>query len=148
MPQIVGYDDNYGGGEVAGDPMPGTNGQVDANSLPQNFAATVPQSIAASAVRVQIELKPLRVIRPDRIVFDRVQAASLLLDDVKIGTTSLNASNGSIQADAFAPDAQGTSMRATMTASQNLSIYFVVTNKTAVAVNNVSVGVIGPSMAG
>jgi hypothetical protein len=143
MAQIVGYDDNYGGGEVAGD-----MDQVDASKLPQNFAATVPQTLAASAVGVLIQLQPLRVIRPDRIVFDRVQAAAVLVNDIKIGTTSLNASNGSIPADAFAPDAQGTSMRATMTASQNLAIWFNVTNKTAAAITNFAIGVIGPSMNG
>lgn len=145
MPQIVGYDDDYGGSEVAGDVMP--NG-VPADSLPQNFAASVPQTVAAGASRVNLEIKLLRVLRPDRLVFDRVQAASLLVDDVKIGTTSLNASVGSIQADAFAPDANGTSMRATVTGSPMLSINVTVSNKTATAIPNCSVGAIGPSMNG
>jgi hypothetical protein len=144
---IVGWDDGYGGGEVAGDTIRDQNGNnVDASQLPQNFAATTPQTLAASASRTQIELKPLRVIRPDRIVFDRVAAAACNLDNVTVGTTSLNASNGSIPADAFAPDAVGTAMRCTVTASPNLSIFFTVTNKTAAAILLFAIGIIGPSI--
>lgn len=146
-PQIVGMDyDDYGPSETAGDYMPGS--QVDAATLPMNFAASVPQTIAASAANVVLEVKLLRVLRPDRIVFDRVQAASLLVNDVKIGTTSLNASNGAAQADVFAPDANGTAMRATVTGSPQLSIFVTVSNKTATAVANCTVTVIGPSMDG
>jgi len=127
-----------GWGEVGAD-------DLQASQLPQNFAATVPVTIAASATGTVVELVPLRVIRPDRIVVDRVQAASLTLDDVKIGTVSLNASTGKIAMDAFSPDAQGTAMRCTQTASPSLHIFFTVSNKTATAVTNFSIGIIGPS---
>lgn len=123
----------------------GDDNTLLARNLPQNFAATVPTTIAASAVGVQLELTPLRVIRPDRIVVDRVQAQSLTLDDARIGTVSLNASTGKMPMDAFSPDAQGTSMRCTQTASPSLHLFFIVSNKTATAVPNFSVGIIGPS---
>jgi len=134
MAEIIGWDSSEVGGE-----------ELRADRLPQNFAATSPATVAASAQGQVLELSPLRVIRPDRIVVDRTQAASLTLDDVKIGTVSLNASTGKMPMDAFAPDAQDTSMRCTVTASPSLHIYFTVSNKTATAVTNFSIGIIGPS---
>lgn len=145
-PQIIGWNP-YGSNEVAGDVLRDGQGQlVDASQLPQNFAATEPFTLAASASKQLVKLNVLRVIRPDRIVFDRVQAASILVDNVTIGTTSLNASSGSAPADAWAPDAVGTSMRCTVTASPNLSINFQLSNKTAGALTNTSIVVIGPSL--
>lgn len=137
MAEIIG---DWGGGFNVG-----ADEELRANQLPQNFAATVPVDIAASAAGTQLELTPLRVIRPDRIVVDRTAAASLTLDDVKIGTISLNASTGKIPMDAFAPDAVDTSMRCTVTASPSLHIFFTVSNKTTAIVPKFSIGIIGPS---
>lgn len=142
---IVGWD-GYGSGEVAGDSIRDMSGnQVDASTLPQNFAGTTPQTVAAGATAV-IQLKPLRVIRPDRIFIDRAKAASMVVRDVKIGTTSLNASEGVMPADAFSPDAVNATMRCTVTASPNLSIFFTVENVTVAAVDDFAIGIIGPSI--
>lgn len=145
MTQIVGWD-NYGSSEVGADQLRDQNGnQVDASTLPQNFAGTVPTNVAIGAT-VQLELKPLRVIRPDRIMVGRVPAQAFNMSDITIGTTSLNASRGSIALDAFAPDAVNATMRCTVTASPNLSIYFTVTNISGAIVNNFCIGIIGPSI--
>jgi hypothetical protein len=133
MTEIIGWDSEVGADDLRAD------------KLPQNFAATSLVTVAASASGQVLELSPLRVIRPDRIVCDRTQAASLTLDDVKIGTVSLNASTGKMPMDAFSPDAVDTSMRCTQTATPSLHIFFTVSNKTAAAITNVSIGVIGPS---
>ena len=140
MSEIIGWD--IGAEDIVGD----DSGAVQAKNLPQNFAATPVHASLAAAGTVTLELTPLRVIRPDRIVFDRVKALSLVLTDVKIGTVSLNASTGACPADAFSPDAQGTAMRCPVQASPSLHIFFTITNPTAVAVTNISIGIIGPSL--
>lgn len=131
--------------QIGGTDIVGADGDLEANKLPQNFAATPLFTVGASTSGVVAELTPLRVIRPDRIVIDRTQAASLTLDDVKIGTVSLNASTGKMPMDAFAPDAIGTDMRCPVTATPSLHIFFTVSNKTATAVQNCSIGIVGPS---
>jgi len=131
---IIGYDD-----------IVGAEGDLEAKNLPQSFVGSPPTDIPPSATGVVIEVRVLRVFRPDRLVFDRTDAAKVNVRDVKIGTTSLNASNNPVPGDMFAPDATNAMLRQTETASPNLSINVTIGNRTTVAVTALNFGFIGPS---
>ena len=147
--QIVGYDEIVGAAdddEASEGYVSGTHGEkLNAKKLPQSFIGAPLTNIPASSTGVIIQVPVLRNIRPDRWVFDRVQAASALVYDVKIGTVSLNASANPMPADAWAPDAVGTSMRAVMTASPSVGIQLNIGNRTAVQIDSFAAGCIGPS---
>lgn len=144
---IIGYEDIVGdddGGDVS--TISGGAGQrLLAKNLPQSFVGMPLTTIAASSTGTTIAVPVLRNIRPDRLVLDRVQAASLLVYDIKIGTVSLNASANPVPGDMFAPDAVGTSIRCTETATPSVGITLVLGNRTAVAVTTAAGGFIGPS---
>lgn len=134
---IVGYEDD----------IVGADGDLEAASLPQSFVGSPPTDIPASSTGVTIEVRVLRVFRPDRLVFDRSDAAKVFVKDIKIGTVSLNASNNQVPGDMFAPDATNAMLRQTQTASPNLSINCTIGNRTAVAITALNFGFIGPSAA-
>lgn len=146
-PYQVGYGEGFQDESIVG-ADDGRGGALNAKQLPQSFAGSIPFSLAISGASQLVAIKVLRNIRPDRVVIDRVQAAGVLIADIKIGTVSLNASNGQMPGDAFAPDAVGTSMRSAMTANPSLDINFFVVNKTAGALALFAIGVIGPSSPG
>lgn len=144
MAQIIGdYGYQSGGDQIVGDA-----GDLQAASLPLSFAGSVLATILASAIAQLVPIQLLRTFRPDRFVVDRVQAASLSLADVKIGTVSLNASTGVVPLDAFAPDGTDIVLRPVVTGTPALAINCFITNRTAVAVTNFSIGAIGPSAPG
>src|SRR6185295_11349113 len=141
---IVGYEDITGdddGGEVSG-----AGGQrLLAKNLPQSFVGAPLTTIGASSTGTPVAVPVLRNLRPDRFVLDRVQAASLLVYDIRIGTILLNASVNPVPGDMFAPDAVGTSICATETATLSVGISLVLGNRTATAVTSATAGFIGPS---
>jgi hypothetical protein len=142
---IVGYEDIVGGDDGT-DTVAGAGGsRLLARNLPQSFVGVPVTNIPASSTGVNIAVPVLRNIRPDRLVLDRVQAASALIYDIRIGTVSLNASANPVPGDMFAPDAVGTSIRATETATPSVGITLVVGNRTATAITSMAAGFIGPS---
>ena len=149
MREIIGYDDV--GADIVGeddgvDTVSGGDGRkLLARNLPQSFVGIPATDIAASTTGQAISVPVLRNIRPDRLVIDRVHAASVNVVDIKIGTVSLNASGNPVPGDMFAPDAVGTSIRATETATPSVGITLTIANRTAVAVSKFSAGFIGPS---
>ena len=145
MAQIIGdYGYQVGGDQIVG----GADHGFQAKDLPLSFAGSVLATIAASAVAQLVPIQLLRTFRPDRFVVDRVQAASLSLADVKIGTVSLNASTGVVPLDAFSPDGTDITLRPVVTGTPALAINCFITNRTAVAVTVFSIGAIGPSAPG
>lgn len=128
------------------DSVEGDERAVQASSLPQSFVGMPLTTIPASSTGESIDVPVLRNIRPDRLVFDRVQAASALLYDMKVGTVSLNASRSPVPGDAFAPDAIGTAIRAVEVATPSVGINLVIGNRTAVAITSMTAGIFGPSM--
>ncbi len=148
MPTIVGYEDIVGSDYDPNDAntMVGANGEVlNAAFLPQSFIGAPLTTIAASSTGTSIPVPVLRNIRPDRWFFDRVQAASALVYDVKIGTVSLNASTSPAPGDMYAPDAVGSNMRCTETATPSVGITLIIGNRTATAITAFTAGCIGPS---
>lgn len=146
MGQIIGFDEIVGDDDTGGGEVAGVGGQkLMAKSLPQSFVGIPATTIAASTTGQQIVVPVLRNIRPDRLVIDRVHAASVNVVDIRIGTISLNASGNPVPGDMFAPDAVGTSIRATETATPSVGITLTVANRTASAIAGFSAGFIGPS---
>lgn len=143
---IIGYEDIVGDDDGGIDTVSGNQGQkLLAKNLPQSFVGIPPTVIIASSTGQSIAVPVLRNLRPDRLVLDRVQAASLLVYDIRIGTVSLNASANPVPGDMFSPDAVGTSMRCTETATPSVGITLILGNRTAVAVSPAVGGFIGPS---
>lgn len=144
MTGIIGYEDIVGDDDT--DVVSGEGGRkLLAKNLPQSFVGIPTTTVAASTTGQSISVPVLRNIRPDRLVIDRVHAASTNVVDIKIGTVSLNASGNPVPGDMFAPDAVGTSIRATETATPSVGITLTVANRTAVAITGFSAGFIGPS---
>jgi hypothetical protein len=139
----MGYDIvgslGYGTDEVGAD--------VDANSCPVSVAGSAVTASLAAGASLAGTISVTRQIRPDRFVLNRVIAASLNFTALTVGTVALIASQGGeVDGDVFAPDAVGTALRATVSATPSLPINFTLRNKSAVAVTNISVSVIGPSL--
>lgn len=117
----------------------------NAKMLPQSLVGVPPTNIPASSAGVIIQVNVQRSIRPDRLVIDRVVAASTNVNDIKVGTVSLNASVNPVPGDMFAPDAIDTSIRAVETAIPAVGIQLNIGNATATAFT-FRAGFIGPSM--
>lgn len=122
-------------------------GALTAQTLPYSMAgsalATLPLSSTGQAYKINLQ----RAMRPDRIVINRVHAASVAVTQVQIGTIALNCSDGVIDGDCFAPDAVGTDIKAVTTATPSLPVIITIMNKTAGALPNLSVAIFGPSVA-
>lgn len=114
-----------------------------ASNLPQNFAASVKGSLATGTSTLTINV--LRNLRPDRFIIPAAAGPGVSISDIKIGTTTLNASSGDFPGEGFGPLAVGTSMRCTVTATPSLAIYVTLNNHSGAAITNFSVGVVGPS---
>ena len=151
---IVGYEDYVGQDDVEsilaavrGSDIVGASGRkrsVNAGQLPVSFVGIPRTALSTTPLAIQVPIQ--RAIRPDRLVFDRTQAATLLVHDVKVGTISLNASVNPIPGDAFAPDAMGTAIRAVVTAVPAVGIQITLSVTTGTP--TVGGAFFGPSMPG
>ncbi len=163
--QIIGYDDMVGddddgvdrlieamhGADIVGDDAPQASGQrrkIRARDLPQSFVGVPLSAIPANSTGTIIAVPIQRQLRPDRFVVDRVQAAQCLVYDIRVGTISLNASVNPVPADAFAPDAVDTAIRAVVSAIPAVGLQISIGERIGVAVTNFTAGFFGPSMPG
>lgn len=97
--------------------------RVQARDLPRSFVGIPPTTLeAGDAVEIQCDVQ--REMRPDRLILDGGSAGLLwgLVDDIKVGTVSLNASENPVPALCFSSTAWGASIRATMTAQPSIGI--------------------------
>lgn len=117
---IVGLTDIVGAAVAKAMKQHGKRESVDASQLPVSFVGIPVTTLSTTPLNIQVPIQ--RNLRPDRLVIDRVAAATINIQDVKIGTISLNASVNPIPADAFAPDAIGTAIRAVTTATPSVGI--------------------------
>jgi hypothetical protein len=153
---IVGYDDMIGaddldsllnavrGGDIVGAASRGGKQKVSAASLPVSFVGVPVTVLSTSQSVIQVPIQ--RAIRPDRFVIDRVQAATIDVVDIKVGTVSLNASVNPVPGDCFAPDAMGTAIRAVVTAIPAVGIQLTV--KASTGTPSLRAAFFGPSMPG
>lgn len=126
-------------GEVA------DQGARDAASLPQSFVG-IPYTTLVLATRTFIQVPVQRDIRPDRLVLPDTVCQLCQIDDVRVGTVSLNASMQPVPAECFHVLAFGTRLRATVTATPSVGIGITVTQHTTAGGGIVFCGAIfGPS---
>jgi hypothetical protein len=154
MADIVGYDDLVGASDldsildaVRGGDIVGASGgrrKVSAASLPISFIGLPVTTLSTSYATIQVPIQ--RALRPDRLVIDRVAAATIDILDIKVGTISLNASVNPVPADCFAPDAMGTALRAVVTATPAVGLQITVKSTTGTPV--LRGAFFGPSMPG
>lgn len=153
MSDIVGYQDYVGADDlqsllasVQGSDIVGKGGakKVNAAQLPVSFVGVPITTLSTATATIQVPIQ--RQIRPDRLVIDRVAAATINIQDIKIGTISLNASVNPVPADCFAPDAMGTAIRAVVTAQPAVGIQLTVFAQTGTPV--LRAAFFGPSLPG
>lgn len=157
---IIGYDTLVGDDDVSrlidamtvsGDasaPPARVRRAVDARKLPMSFVGVPLSTIPASSTGTIVAVPIQRQLRPDRFVLDRIQAAQVLVYDIRVGTISLNASVNPIPGDAFAPDAVDTAIRAVVSATPAVGIQLSIGERTGSAITNFTAGFFGPSMPG
>lgn len=157
---IIGYDTLVGEDDVSrlidamtvsGDasaPPARVRRAVDARKLPMSFVGVPLSTIPASSTGTIVAVPIQRQLRPDRFVLDRIQAAQVLVYDIRVGTISLNASVNPIPGDAFAPDAVDTAIRAVVSATPAVGIQLSIGERTGSAITNFTAGFFGPSMPG
>lgn len=146
MPQveIVGWDTVEGDDdEIVGGS--GRGGKVRAENLPQSIVGVPLTTIPISSTGVVIQVPLQRNIRPDRLVFDRIQAQSAVLYQMSIGTTNLLANGNPVPGDMFAPDSTCGKIRAAETATPSVGLTLIVGNRTATAITNFTAAIVGPS---
>lgn len=132
-PDIVGAEEGRGGRRVRAD------------ALPESIVGIPLTTIPANSTGVAIPVPLQRNIRPDRLVFDRVQAQSVLLYQLSIGTTNLLANGNPVPGDMFSPDSVCGKIRAAETATPSVGLVIVVGNRTATAVTGFTAAIKGPS---
>jgi hypothetical protein len=107
--QIVGENDVFS--ELMGDD------EVRSGDLPGGFAG-LGQTAVPTLTTANISVALNAVLRPDRLVLGAAAVVDLCrVNDIKVGTTSLNVGSLGACARAFAHDAQGTRLRGAVTAS-------------------------------
>ncbi len=143
--EIVGWDSVEGEEDEIVGGRGGKGGGVRADSLPQSIVGIPLTTIGASSTGVSIQVPLQRNIRPDRLVFDRVQAQSALLYQMAIGTTNLLANGNPVPGDMFSPDSVCGKIRAAETATPSVGLTLVVGNRTAVAITSFTAAIVGPS---
>ena len=152
---IVGYNDYVGANDdldsllqsVAGADIVGKSGgrsQVNAARLPISFVGLPITTLSTSPATIQVPI--LRQLRPDRLVIERVGGPTINVQDIKVGTVSLNASVNPVPADCFAPDAMGTALRAVVTATPSVGLSITVFSTTGTPV--LRGAFFGPSLPG
>lgn len=144
--EIVGWDSVEGDGEdIVGATQSGGNKRtVRAEDLPESIVGIPLTTIPASGV-ASINVPLQRNIRPDRLVFDRVQAQSVTLNQMSIGTTNLLANGNPIPGDMFSPDSVAGKIRAAETATPSVGLVLVIGNRTATAITGFTAAIKGPS---
>jgi hypothetical protein len=110
----------------ASEDVPEESSDDDAKRLPQSFVG-IPYTVCALNQRTYIQCKIYRDLRPDRLVVPYELATDHLINDIRVGTISLNASINPAPAICFAPTVFGTRLRATVTATPNVGINLEVT---------------------
>lgn len=98
----------------------------DALALPQSFVG-IPYTTLGDNVRTNIQVPIQRDIRPDRLIIPTLIGRRTQIDDIRVGTVSLNASMAPMPAEAFATLSFGTRLRATVTATPSVGIMLSVT---------------------
>ena len=140
---VIGSEDfGYIGQAIVGAPDIVGAGAIQAKNLPQSMVGVPVTALTTAKSVVQVNIQ--RALRPDRLVIDRVQGATIDVYDVKIGTISLNASINPVPGDAFAPDAIGTSIRCVAVAIPAVGIQLTVAGSTGTP--TLRAGFFGPSM--
>lgn len=95
----------------------------DARNLPQSFVGLPYTAAPALALtRVSIQCQIFRDVRPDRLVVGQGGLNDWMIRDVRVATTSLNASPNPIPGIAFANLSFGCRLRATVTATPSVGI--------------------------
>jgi hypothetical protein len=126
---------------------PGAAANDDARSLPQSFVG-LPYTAAAAVAnaRVTLNCKVFRDIRPDRFVTTPTAMNNWFIRDIRVGTTSLNASTNPIPARCFSFLSFGNRLRATVTATPSVGITIDAWSQVAASAENFLCGAFfGPS---
>lgn len=129
----------------AGDPAAASSD--DARNLPQSFIG-IPYTAAPTlaGTRVSAKCQVYRDVRPDRLVLGDAALVDWMIRDVRVGTTSLNASTNQIPGRCFAPLSFGNRLRATVTASTSVGITIdCYSNKPVATSSNLCGAFFGPS---
>ena len=133
MLNIVGDDDLLGrlGEDINSDDVPGGFAGLGATSVTTLITSNITVSLNA-------------YLRPDRLVLGAASIVDLCrVNDIKVGTISLNVGSLGCSANCFARDAVGTRLRAAVTASPSVPPVVVFYNGTAGTVI-VEGGLFGP----
>lgn len=126
---------------------PASASMDDAKNLPQSFVGIPPtQPPTLAFQRVSINCRVFRDIRPDRLCVGFGGITDWFIRDVRVGTTSLNASTNPIPGICFANLSFGNRLRATVTASTSVGITIDAwTNVAAAAASPLCGAFFGPS---
>jgi len=109
---------------------PGQSGQgaspLRASELPRSFIGIPPTTLEPGDT-AEIQCDVQREFRPDRLMLAAIGADTYTdVQDIRVGTVSLNASEHPVPVEAFYPVATGVSIRATETAIPAIGIQLVV----------------------
>lgn len=143
-------------GPVRGMPMPramaaripGLTGQTavvnEVPSVGRRQIAPIPLTTVNALSTVDVELRPQRPIRIERLVLDGVTLAGLFLTDLLIGAEPQFVNAGAVPASTFAPTAFGTDLRGN-TAQPGIAVVLRFQNTTGGAIT-VGGALIGTSL--
>lgn len=129
-------------------PLPGLTGQARiADEVPQvgrRQIAPIPFTTVNAGATVDVELRPQRPIRIERLVLDGANVAGLFLTDLLVGAEPQFVNAGAVPLSTFAPTAFGVELRGN-TAQPGIAVVLRVNNTTA---GNLSFGgaLIGTSL--
>lgn len=129
---------------IPGNPSMGVRVMTDTPDVMRRQISPIPLTTIAANTTVDVEFRPQRPLRIERLILDGTAVAGVFLTDLLIGAEPQFVNSGAVPISAFQPTAFGTELRGN-TAQPGITVTIRLQNTTAAAVT-IGGAVIGSSL--
>lgn len=129
---------------MAGNPSAGVRVMTDSPDIMRRQISPIPLTTVAANSTIDVEFRPQRPLRIERLILDGSSTAGVFLTDLLIGAEPQFVNSGAVPVSAFAPTAFGTDLRGN-TAQPGITVTIRLQNTTGAAVT-IGGAVIGSSL--
>jgi len=129
---------------IPGNPSMGVRVMTDTPDVMRRQISPIPLTTIAAGATVDVEFRPQRPLRIERLILDGSSTAGVFLTDLLIGAEPQFVNSGAVPVSAFAPTAFGTDLRGN-TAQPGITVTIRLQNTTGAGVT-IGGAVIGSSL--